>query len=115
MKLVPAFIGVMNKQPRIAKVLFILLLTGNTLRVVSESMAQLYGGAFYALMGLSGFIEVSALALYGVTLWRAMGLPSYGASSINGKKFERLTPLRPTQVSPVQDPGLVLSAPNESP
>lgn len=78
MKLVPAFIGVMNKQPRIAGVLFVLLLTGNTLRVVCESMAQVYGGAFYVVMGLSGFIEVCALVLYGVTLWRAMGLPSYG-------------------------------------
>jgi hypothetical protein len=105
MKLVPAFIGVMNKQPRIAGVLFVLLLTGNTLRIVCESMAQVYGGAFYALMGLSGFIEVSALALYGVTLWRAMGLPSYGANSINGKRFERLIPVRPGTVpSPVEVP-----------
>jgi hypothetical protein len=97
MKLVPAFIGVMNRQPRIAGVLFVLLLTGNTLRVICESMAYLYGGAFYIVMGLSGFIEVSALALYGVTLWRAMGMPSYGANSINGKRFERM-PLRPGPV-----------------
>ncbi len=78
-------------------------------------MAHLYGGAFYALMGLSGFVEVSALALYGVTLWRAMGLPSYGANSINGKRFERLIPLRPAQAAPVQDPDSVLSGPVESP
>jgi hypothetical protein len=82
-------------------VLFVLLLTGNTLRVVCESMAQVYGGAFYTLMGLSGFIEVSALILYGVTLWKAMSLPSYGANSINGKTFERLIPLGP---GPVQKP-----------
>lgn len=115
MKLVPAFIGVMNKQPQIAKVLFILLLTGNTLRIVCESMAHLYGGAFYALMGLSGFIEVSALSLYGVTLWKAMGLPSYGANSINGKRFERLLPQRPAQAASVQEPDSVLSVPNELP
>jgi hypothetical protein len=101
MKLVPAFIGVMNKQPRVAGVLFVLLLTGNTVRIVCESMAQVYGGVFYVVMGLSGFIEVSALALYAVTLWRAMSLPSYGANSINGKKFERLIPLRP---GPVERP-----------
>lgn len=115
MKLVPAFIGVMNKQPRIAGVLFILLLTGNTLRIVCESMAHVYGGAFYTLMGLSGFIEVSALALYGVTLWRAMGLPSYGANSINGKRFERFIPLKPAPVAPFQDADPVLSVPNELP
>ncbi len=115
MKLVPAFIGLMNKQPRIAGVLFVLLLTGNTLRIVCESMAHLYGGAFYALMGLSGFVEVSALTLYGVTLWRAMGLPSYGANSINGKRFERFIPLRSAQAAPVQDPDSVLSGPVESP
>jgi uncharacterized protein involved in response to NO len=115
MKLVPAFIGVMNKQPRLAGVLFVLLLTGNTMRIVCESMAQVYGGAFYVVMGLSGFIEVSALTLYAVTLWRAMGLPSYGADSINGKRFERLIPLQPAQVAPVQDPDSVLSGPNELP
>lgn len=115
MKLVPAFIGVMNKQPRIAGVLFVLLLTGNTLRIICESMAQVYGGAFYALMGLSGFIEVSALSLYGVTLWKAMGLPSYGANSINGKRFERLIPVQPAQAAPVQDPVPVLAVPNELP
>jgi hypothetical protein len=73
-------------------------------------MAHLYGGTFYALMGLSGFIEVSALSLYGVTLWQAMGLPSYGANSINGKRFERLIPLRPAQ-----EPDPVLAVPNELP
>lgn len=98
MKLVPAFIGVMNRQPMIAGIVFALLLAGNTLRVISESAAYLYGGAFYVVMGLSGFIEVCALCLYAVTLWRAMSLPSYGPSTLNGKKIERFIPLQPGQV-----------------
>ncbi|MEO8285271.1 MAG: hypothetical protein ABI670_02410 [Chloroflexota bacterium] len=88
MKLVPAFIGVMNRRPQIAGVLLVLLTIGNTLRIVCESMAHLYGGAFYVVMGLSGFIEVCALGLYGVLLWRAMGLPSYGPGLAGDKKRE---------------------------
>ncbi|MEO8289344.1 MAG: hypothetical protein ABI670_23295 [Chloroflexota bacterium] len=121
MKLVPAFIGVMNKQPRLAGVVFILLVTGNTLRIACESMSYLYGGAFYLIMGLSGFIEVCALGLYGVLLWRAMSLPSYGQNSINGKKFkkfkkfERFIPLEPVQVAPpVQQTAVGQSVPSRS-
>jgi hypothetical protein len=88
MKLVPAFIGVMNRQPLIAGIIFVLITAGNTLRVICESMAYVYGGAFYAIMGASGFIEVCALSIYGIVLWRAMSLPSYGpATRIGNGEF----------------------------
>ncbi len=104
MRLVPGFITLMNKQARIAGIIFALLLVGSTLRVTCESLAYLYGGAFYAVMGLSGFIEVSALGLYAVMLWKAMGLASYGPGSPNGKKIERFIPLQKAQpAEPVQE------------
>lgn len=78
MRLVPVFIGAMNRQARMGGVIFALLLGGNTLRVLTESLAYLYGGPFYALMGLSGLVEVTALTLYAGLLWQAMRQPSYG-------------------------------------
>jgi hypothetical protein len=79
MRMVPVFIGVMNRHTRLAALVFVLLTAGNGIRVVSESLAYLYGGVFYIAMGMSGLIEVCALALYGATLWKALGKPSYGA------------------------------------
>jgi len=78
MRLVPVFIGAMNRRTELAAAIFVLLNLGNASRVISESFAGLYGGTFYTLMGLSGFVEVCALALYGAAIWKAMGKPSYG-------------------------------------
>jgi hypothetical protein len=94
MKVLPVFIGLMNRHARLAGVVFGLLLAGNTLRVLTESLAHVYGGPFYALMGLSGLIEVIGLACYAALLWRALSQPSYGAGaaragfwSVSGRKL----------------------------
>jgi hypothetical protein len=78
MRLVPVFIGAMNRQTGLAAALFVLLNLGNGMRVASEGLAHVYGGGFYLTMGLSGLIEVSGLLLYAVALWKALGQPSYG-------------------------------------
>jgi hypothetical protein len=78
MRLVPVFIGAMNKQTNLAAALFVLLNLGNATRVVSEAMAYQYGGGFFYAMGLSGLIEVAGLTLYTVAMWRALDQPSYG-------------------------------------
>ncbi len=78
MRLVPVFIGAMNRRPALAGAVFILINLGNATRVVSESLAQVVGGGFYITMGLSGLIEVVGLTVYAVALWRALAQPSYG-------------------------------------
>jgi uncharacterized protein involved in response to NO len=78
MRLVPVFIGYMNRHTRLAGIVYALLLAGNTARIIGESFAYLQGGAFYTLMGVSGAVEVCALVCYAVALWRAMGRASYG-------------------------------------
>ncbi len=80
MRLVPVFLGDMLRRPGWSALIFAGLFTGNGLRVLTEPLAARFGGAFYLVMGLSGVIEVAALACYGVLLWRALGRPSYGAS-----------------------------------
>ena len=81
MRLVPVFIGAMNRQTRLAGALFVLLNLGCAARVISEAMAYAYGGPFYIAMGLSGLVEVGGLALYAIALWRALDQPSYGQAS----------------------------------
>jgi uncharacterized protein involved in response to NO len=86
MRLVPAFIGTMNRQTGLAAALFVLINLGNTMRVVSEAMAHRYGGGFFAAMGLSGFIEVVGLSLYAIALWKALGQPSYGQKPVRRRE-----------------------------
>ena len=78
MRLVPVFIGAMNRQTRLAGTIYALLLLGASARVAGQSLAFLYGGPFYTFMGVSGFVEVTALGCFAVALWRALGRPSYG-------------------------------------
>ena len=102
MKLLPVFIGVMNRNARWAGVIFGLLLLGNTTRVLSESLAYLYGGIFYALMGASGVIEVIGLTCYAVLLWQALSQPSYGGAPAKQKPAAR--PIVPSQASSISGP-----------
>jgi uncharacterized protein involved in response to NO len=78
MRLVPVFIGAMNRQTRLAGAIYTLLVVGAGARVAGQSLAFLYGGPFYTLMGASGFVEVCALSGFAVALWRALARPSYG-------------------------------------
>jgi hypothetical protein len=94
MRLVPVFIGAMNKQTRLAGGLFVLLNLGCAARVVSQALAYVYGGGFYMAMGLSGLVEVAGLSLYAFALWRALGQPSYG------QKPARLREAAALQASP---------------
>jgi hypothetical protein len=96
MRLVPVFVTRMMRNPAPAGVIFALLLGGNTLRVLTESLAYLYGQPYYLLMGVSGFIEVAGLAYYAVLLWRALDQPSYGAGAA-AQAFQDVTGRAPTR------------------
>jgi hypothetical protein len=53
---------------------FLLLNVGNAMRVLLQILTDFAPSAAYPLLGLSGFIEVAALAWWGFELWRTMGL-----------------------------------------
>src|SRR5947209_252644 len=53
---------------------FILLNLGNTGRVVLQILTDWFPQTAYPLVGFTGFIEVIALAWWGVHLWRVMNL-----------------------------------------
>jgi len=94
MRLVPVFIGAMNRRPGVAAAVFVLINLGNATRVVSESLAHVAGGGFYLAMGMSGLIEVAGLAVYAVALWRALHQPSYGQAPARGGVLAVSSPQR---------------------
>jgi NnrS protein len=53
---------------------FILFNTGNAGRVVLQVLTDWYPNVAYPLLGFTGFIEVTALAWWGIHLWRVMNL-----------------------------------------
>ncbi len=71
-RIVPVFHGQPLFSPRLLGVSFILLNAGNLTRVLSQPLADFVGGPFFTTMGVSGFVEVAALALFGLNLWRTM-------------------------------------------
>lgn len=53
---------------------FLLLNFGNAARVILQILTDFVPGTAYPLLGLSGFVEVTALAWWGFELWRTMRL-----------------------------------------
>jgi hypothetical protein len=96
MRLVPVFIGAMNRRPALAAAVFVLINLGNATRVASESLAYLAGGSFYLAMGVSGLIEVAGLTLYAIALWRALAQPSYGQAPSRARR-----PATPADTTPL--------------
>ncbi len=71
-RIIPVFAGVRLYSERILFVSFVLINLGNATRVLSQPLADVFGGVFFASMGVSGFIEVTALALFGYNIWKTM-------------------------------------------
>ncbi|MBI4319495.1 MAG: DUF1858 domain-containing protein [Chloroflexi bacterium] len=72
-RVIPVFSGVRLHSSQILLVSFVLINVGNVLRVASQPLAHFFGGVFLATMGVSGFIEVTALALFAYNIWKTMG------------------------------------------
>ena len=52
---------------------FVLINTGNALRVFSQVATDLAPGPAFPIMGLSGTLEVVGLGVWGIHLWKLMG------------------------------------------
>jgi hypothetical protein len=71
-KVIPVLSGLDPKKLNPLNHAFYLLNIGNIFRVSSQ-IATDHAGWAYPIMGASGFIEVAALALWGVDIWRTIG------------------------------------------
>ena len=73
-RVVPILAGVGSKQISSLWGPFILINTGCAGRVVLQVVTDFVPSTAYPLVGLTGFIEVVALAWWGVELWHTMNL-----------------------------------------
>ncbi|MCL5986844.1 MAG: NnrS family protein [Actinobacteria bacterium] len=74
-KLIPTFRGVNLAYPILNHWSFGLINTGNTLRVTFQMLATIFGGFFYYPMGISGWLEVTAILLFGINLIATLRKP----------------------------------------
>lgn len=71
-RIVPVFEGQQLYSVRLFNASFWLLNIGNLMRVVFQILAGKFGGAFYVLMGVSSYFEVTACGIFTYVLWRTM-------------------------------------------
>lgn len=72
-KIIPVFTGEDLHNPRLTPVVFWLINAGNVMRVFFQPVAVYSGNpAAFLLMGVSGTLEVSALAFFAYNLWMTL-------------------------------------------
>lgn len=73
-RVVPILAGVDAKRMNSLWAPFVLLNAGCAGRVVLQVLTDFIPGVAYALIGFTGFVELAALAWWGIELWRTMNL-----------------------------------------
>lgn len=71
-KMVPTFKGVGMYSIRLADASFYLINIGCFLRVSTQIMIGLSKDSFYSLIGFSGWIELTAIGIFGYNIWKTM-------------------------------------------
>jgi uncharacterized protein involved in response to NO len=73
-KMVPTFRGVDLYSFRLSELTFLLLNLGIFLRVFFQMLVPAYPKTAYPVVGVSGWIEVTALSFFAYNLWKTMNL-----------------------------------------
>ena len=102
-KVVPVLNGVDTRTLSQLWLPFILVNTGCFLRVSTQILTDMLPGAFSAI-GLSGLLEVTGIAIWGIGLYRVMN------SASQAKEHVEACAPRPVSVSPEDKPGPVVDA-----
>jgi hypothetical protein len=71
-KMVPTFKGVGMYSIRLADASFYLINIGCFLRVSTQIMIGLSKDSYYSLIGFSGWIELTAIGIFGYNIWKTM-------------------------------------------
>lgn len=79
-RILPIFSGAERAQPHLVPLVFGVLVAGNTLRVVGQIGAGLWGGGWYPLMGISGWLETFALLVFALDVLRLLRRIPEGAA-----------------------------------
>ncbi len=73
-KMVPTFRGVAIHNIRLSEWTFLLLNIGVFLRVFAQMSIPLWPKLFYPLVGISGWVEVTALGMFAFNLWNTINV-----------------------------------------
>ena len=90
-KMVPTFRGMNIYSFRLSELTFILLNLGIFLRVSFQMLVPTYPSVAYPAVGISGWIEVTALALFAYNLWKTMDMEEEPVKVCPTKKLERVS------------------------
>lgn len=71
-RIVPVFRGVPLYSTALREWSFWLLAAGNVIRVLFQMLSGLFGPVWLRVTGVSGVLELSALLLFGLNLWKTM-------------------------------------------
>jgi hypothetical protein len=71
-RIVPVFRGVALWSARLRDLTFWLLAVGNVIRVLFQSLSAAAGPVWLRVAGISGVLELGALVLFAVNLWKTM-------------------------------------------
>jgi hypothetical protein len=71
-RIVPVFRGVPLYSVRLREWIFWLLAIGNVMRVLFQSLSAASGPVWLRVAGVSGLLELAALVLFAVNLWKTM-------------------------------------------
>jgi hypothetical protein len=72
LRIIPVFRGVPLWSGRLREITFWLLAVGNVIRVLFQSLSAAAGPAWLRVAGISGLLELAALALFGINIWKTM-------------------------------------------
>lgn len=91
-KMIPTFKGVNMYSLRLSNMTFILINIGCFIRVFSQMLVGISGGKvmFYAAAGVSGWIELAALGIFGYNLWKTMNIVQEAKQPVS-KKLSKIT------------------------
>jgi hypothetical protein len=71
-RVLPVFNGTSLYSNGLMRVSFFLILIGNIIRVGFQLGTGSQGKPVFAIMGISGYLEVVALAIFGYNIWRTL-------------------------------------------
>ncbi len=85
-RIIPVFRGVPLYSARMRDASFWLLLTGNIIRVLFQSLSATFGPAMLKVAAVSGVMELAGLVLFGINLWKTMDAPTVEDIVVKGYK-----------------------------
>jgi uncharacterized protein involved in response to NO len=88
MRIVPIFRGVPLYSTRMRDWTFWLLAVGNVIRVLFQALSAAAGPAWLRVAGVSGILELAALVLFAVNLWKTMDTANADDRAAAGRKPE---------------------------